>query len=259
MEFLYDFIYSERGRYTLALWASPTITFWILNVFLYLIYHYNLFSQYKIQGTQKWPNESLVRKATVDTLINHLVARPITAYYFYGLHKYFGGADWSMNAPLPSLPTILYSFVVYMIVNDTLFYWSHRALHHPSVYKRFHKQHHEFHVSLGITTEYASPFESVFSNTIPTVLGPLIMGSHPTLLWMWLVFREIETVDAHCGYVFPFSPMRPFPFNGPQRHDYHHSNNTGNFGSFFTFWDKLMGTDAYGLALKAGKIKRDQF
>jgi len=30
---------------------------------------------------------------------------------------------------------------------------------------------------------------------------------------------------------------------GPDRHDFHHSHNVGNFGSFFIFWDWICGTD----------------
>jgi len=26
-------------------------------------------------------------------------------------------------------------------------------------------------------------------------------------------------------------------------HNYHHSNNDGNYGSFFMFWDMVMGTN----------------
>ncbi len=36
------------------------------------------------------------------------------------------------------------------------------------------------------------------------------------------------------------------------RHDFHHSHNIGNFGSFFVFWDWMMGTDQ---AFNQWKIK----
>lgn len=37
------------------------------------------------------------------------------------------------------------------------------------------------------------------------------------------------------------------------RHDYHHSHNVGNFGSFFVFWDWLCGTDQAYLAWRSRK------
>lgn len=30
---------------------------------------------------------------------------------------------------------------------------------------------------------------------------------------------------------------------GAARHDFHHSHNRGNFGSFTIFWDRVMGTE----------------
>jgi hypothetical protein len=35
------------------------------------------------------------------------------------------------------------------IFNDVGFYWSHRALHHPPLYRLFHKQHHQFTATIG--------------------------------------------------------------------------------------------------------------
>ncbi len=42
------------------------------------------------------------------------------------------------------------------------FYWTHRILHHPVMYKRFHKQHHEYTGTIGFAAEHAHPFEQVF-------------------------------------------------------------------------------------------------
>lgn len=72
------------------------------------------------------------------------------------------------------------------------------------------------------------------------------------------MFRWLETVDAHCGYVFPFSPFAkaPWLFGGARAHDLHHSGkglefveledgslwaNFGNYGAT-VIWDKLLGT-----------------
>ena len=47
----------------------------------------------------------------------------------------------------------------------------------------------------------------------------------------------------HSGYDFPWSMFTLIPFQGSAlEHDLHHSKNTGNFGSFFTWWDYACGT-----------------
>lgn len=53
-----------------------------------------------------------------------------------------------------------------------------------------------------------------------------------------------ESIDGHCGYDFSWSPYRLLPFScSAESHSYHHSHNIGNFASFFTYWDTIMGSD----------------
>ena len=86
--------------------------------------------------------------------------------------------------------------------------------------------------------------EYLFANSLPLFLGPFLLRSHIKTFWIWLVIRLTEGVDGHSGYDFWFMPFRYFPFRpGANVHDYHHSHNMGNYGSFFTFWDKICGTD----------------
>ena len=41
---------------------------------------------------------------------------------------------------------------------------------------------------------------------------------------------------------------------GAERHDFHHSNFSGSYGSFFCFWDWLCGTDVPYRAHQLGKV-----
>lgn len=60
-----------------------------------------------------------------------------------------------------------------------------------------------------------------------------------------LVLRRIgETVTNHSGYDFPWSPWSILPFQGSAAaHDAHHSVITGNYASFFCWWDWIFGTE----------------
>lgn len=42
--------------------------------------------------------------------------------------------------------------------------------------------------------------EQVLANQLPTILGPMLMGSHLITFWLWLALRLVETIEAHCGY-----------------------------------------------------------
>lgn len=255
MNYLVDFWSgcSEQTKFAIGTWFFPTFVFWSINGVLAMIYHYDLFSKYKIQR-DKWVDNKLLRAAVIDLSINHFLIRPVTAYYVYDLHKYFGMP--SIDSPLPSFFNILCQIVIFMVVTDALFYWTHRLFHHRLIYKHVHKKHHEFKVSYGIAAEYAHPLETTISNIMPTLIAPILMGSHMYVLWFWLVLRETETIEAHCGYNFPYAPWRLLlQLGGPtDRHDFHHSHNVGNYGAFFPFWDWICGTDVSYKSYKQKQI-----
>lgn len=136
----------------------------------------------------------------------------------------------------------LLHFLAFIAIEDTLFYWSHRLLHTRTFYG-IHKQHHSFKQNVGIASEWANPIESLLGNTLPTLLGPFIMKSHPLTMLSWIAYRVTETINAHSGYNLPFVPFNWWPMGGADRHDFHHSNNVGSFGSQTQFWDWVCQTD----------------
>eukprot|EP00123_Amoebidium_parasiticum_P016538 comp23483_c0_seq1/m.39272 comp23483_c0_seq1/g.39272 ORF comp23483_c0_seq1/g.39272 comp23483_c0_seq1/m.39272 type:complete len:287 (-) comp23483_c0_seq1:388-1248(-) len=219
-----------------------TGVFLVLNAMLYLVHKYRLFEQYKIQK-EKYPEGELLKECLKHLARNHFLTMPIQVYFAYYLIQYVIGDTF--QGPLPSVPEVALQVFGCMVVEDTLFYWAHRALHHRSIYKYVHKKHHEFKVSVGIASEYAHPIEEILANTVPFATGPLIWKVHHVSLVTWLVIRIVETIDAHSGYTFPLSPFQLLPWlqGGSDRHDFHHSHNLGSYGSFFTFWDWITGTD----------------
>jgi sterol desaturase/sphingolipid hydroxylase (fatty acid hydroxylase superfamily) len=234
--------YSDQLLFALGSWLVLHGTFWGLNLIFYIIYHFDLFKTYKVQPG-KWPEPELVKRALKGLIVQALFTDPLAGYFLLYPGFIFFGMD--MRAPVPDAWTILKQFALFIVINDTIFYWSHRLLHHPAIYKYVHKKHHEFKVTIGIAAMYAHPLEVILSNTLPTVGGALLVGAHPVVWFLWLWLRMVETVDAHSGYQLPFSPFHLLASvqGGAERHDFHHSHNVGNFGSFFIFWDWIMGTD----------------
>ena len=64
-----------------------------------------------------------------------------------------------------------------MIVEDFLFFWSHRFLHWKKVYPYIHKIHHEYSTTVSIAAEYSHPLEFIMSNILPTSMGFKLLGS----------------------------------------------------------------------------------
>jgi len=129
------------------------------------------------------------------------------------------------------------------VVEDTWHYFFHRALHHPKYYKYVHKIHHHFNAPFSMTAEYAHPAETMILGA-GFFIALLMFCNHVVLLWAWVTVRLLETCDVHSGYYMSWNPLHLIPFYGGSKfHDFHHMNTIGNYGSTFTWWDKILGTD----------------
>src|SRR3989338_3170438 len=96
-------------------------------------------------------------------------------------------------ATLPSLSKFAVQFLIFNIIEDTGFYWVHRALHIPWLYKRVHSRHHEFIKPYSLVGEIAHPVEFLFNFLLPMMIGPFLLGYlqgvHILTFWIWMVFR----------------------------------------------------------------------
>ena len=223
------------------------------NLLMYFIYTMKLpfFERYRILN-EPWPwekdKQAFVEKmkGTFKTLlINNFVVLPFafTVPVLLGTVKYDTGVF-----SIPGSTEIVLQIVFFMVVEDTAFYWIHRLMHTPWLYKRIHKKHHEFTTTIGIAAEYSHPLEHILCNLFPSGLGAAILGSkcHMITWYIWLIVRILETTDGHCGYEFSWSPFRLLPFSGSANyHNFHHSKNVGNYSSFFTYWDSICQTNKH--------------
>ena len=133
------------------------------------------------------------------------------------------------------------------LIEDFLFYWTHRFLHIKkpfNIYAMVHKQHHEHINSVTIAGEDIHWFE-FFLNNFGVFAGPMLLGEtmHYWTFASWGLSRMVQAQDAHSGYEFPWSFYGLFPFSANTTyHHYHHTHNCGNYSSFMTIWDTVFDT-----------------
>ncbi len=134
-----------------------------------------------------------------------------------------------------------------VIAHDAYFYWAHRFMHHPRLFRYFHRAHHR-----SITpTPWAAYSFAMPEAAVMFLFVPLWLFFVPTPGWVmvtWLNFQIIRNAMGHAGFeFFPRwwlnSPLTRW-INTTVHHDLHHNGgfNT-NFGLYFTWWDKWMGTE----------------
>ncbi|KJE94740.1 sterol desaturase [Capsaspora owczarzaki ATCC 30864] len=230
---------SSASDFNLWVWGtliSHLLVFWLLNAFYLtvdLTQKPKWMLKFKIQDGQNQPvDKARLYSAIKRALFNQLFMMPVFSAASFGLAQARG---IEFGTPLPSFQTIIFHLACYGVVEEIMFYYSHRLLHWGVLYKRIHKLHHEWTAPIGITAIYAHPIEHLLSNLIPVAAGPLIMGSHLVVFWIWYSLAIFVTCTVHSGYHLPFMPSSEF-------HDFHHLKFTNNFG-VLGFLDWLHGTD----------------
>ncbi|KAK7254962.1 C-4 methylsterol oxidase [Aureococcus anophagefferens] len=178
-------------------------------------------------------------KGVRRVLFNNIVVTiPLTALAY-------GRFEGRLDMPLPSLSSALLQMTAFVFVEEILFYYSHRLLHHPRLYPHIHKIHHQFTHPVGFVALYAHPLEHALSNLLPAVAGALVIKSHCFLFWVWITLGICSTVNTHCGYHFPC-------FISPRAHDFHHEKFTEVYG-VMGWLDTLHGTNAEFVASESAK------
>ncbi len=144
--------------------------------------------------------------------------------------------------PLWYLPL---SVFLCFVVHDTYFYWTHRFMHWPPVFKYFHLAHHRSIAPTPWAIYAFEPLEAVMQ-FLGIYLIVFLLPLHPLSLLAFLAYDTEVNTAGHTGYeVLPRWLAQSSLYRGlntVRHHDAHHTNPNVNFGSFFNVWDRWMGT-----------------
>lgn len=149
-----------------------------------------------------------------------------------------------------SLITVAWQFALIVLAHDAYFYWAHRAMHTKRLFKATHLHHHKSRTPTPWTAySFSSAEAAIEAAFMPIFLAFTSMfgiayAGLAVLLFLWNMI--IRNVMAHAGHeLFPAGwldiPVLKW-ISTTTHHDLHHSSGY-NFGFYFTFWDKLMGTE----------------
>ncbi|XP_063303915.1 fatty acid hydroxylase domain-containing protein 2-like [Pelobates fuscus] len=227
---------NELALFSLGAMVIPSLSFWMYNAVLMIIDltgKPNFITRYRIQIEKNDPVDSAkLRHAVITVLLNQLLISFPMVLLMYPFMKSRGNP---CGTELPTFHWVLLELAVFVLVEEILFYYSHRLVHHPSLYKHVHKKHHEWTAPVGVVSLYAHPLEHILSNMLPPMVGPMLMGSHVATIMLWFCLALVSTTISHCGYHLPFLPS-------PEFHDFHHLKFNQCYGVLGVL-DRLHGTD----------------
>jgi len=142
----------------------------------------------------------------------------------------------------------LYFFAVFpllFLVHDAYFYWMHRWIHHPRLFKVVHLMHHRSTNPSPWAAYAFGPIEAFLESFIFVIFLFMI----PVTIWHVFLFFLLSiayNVYGHLGFeLYPKGFQRHWLgkwINTSVSHNQHHRHFKGNYGLYFLFWDRWMGT-----------------
>ena len=192
--------------------------------------------------------------AGLDAQVRREIAWSLVSALVYGVPAGVVAWGWRMRGwtriyddpralPLWWLPV---SVLVYLVLHDTWFYWTHRWMHQPRPFRLAHALHHASRPPTAWAAMAFHPLEALTGAVVIPALV-LLVPIHVGALGVVLLVMTVQGVTNHQGWeMWPRALWR-----GPlgdwlitaSHHQRHHQRYACNYGLYFRWWDRWCGTD----------------
>ncbi len=142
-------------------------------------------------------------------------------------------------------PYFFVSIVLAILMHDTYFYWTHRLMHHPRLFRHIHLVHHQSTNPSPWAAYSFHPFEAI----VQGMIGPILVFTlplHTGALITFGIYQIVYNAFGHLSFeLFPKGFTRSkwiFWHNTATHHNMHHRYFNKNFTIYFNVWDRIMGT-----------------
>ncbi len=139
------------------------------------------------------------------------------------------------------------SLFIALVLHETYYYWLHRWMHHPRIFRVVHKVHHDSNITSPWTAFSFHPLEGL----LQAIFLPLLLMVLPMHLYVVLLQLTIMTFSSVINHldieVYPKGFYKHFFGRwliGATHHSLHHKQFKYNYGLYFTFWDKWKKTES---------------
>jgi sterol desaturase/sphingolipid hydroxylase (fatty acid hydroxylase superfamily) len=191
---------------------------------------------------------SLIARLVVNLIISAVMFLAAASLVRPVAHWALG---WSANKPfglvhVVTLP-VWAEFTVSFLLMDLAWYYWHLANHRVPLLWRFHNVHH-IDPELDVSTAFRFHFGEIAFSSGFNLLQISLIGISGWAFTAYQIVFLTEVVFHHSNWRLPISFERILSkvFVTPRMHGIHHSQvhreNNSNFGTVFTWWDRLHRT-----------------
>lgn len=214
------------------------------SLVFFLVYHWRRKDWFFWKIQQKFPKGSQIRSEIGHSLMTSFIFAAM-AIGIYALRKLGFGAMY-FDIAERGVAYYLGSIVFMIFAHDAYFYWTHRLMHHPRLFRLFHLVHHRSVNPTPYTSFSFHPLEAIVEFGIVPIIA-LFIPMHPSALLIFTLWSIAFNILGHTGYeMSPAGFTRHWLFkwiNTPTHHNMHHEKSRCNYSLYFNIWDRLMGTN----------------
>ena len=210
--------------------------------------------KFKIQ--QKFPeNKHIIREITYSFLSIGVFSVVGTLVFILRKHGY---TKIYTNFNDHSVLYFVFSIIVFIVLHDTYFYWTHRAMHWKKIYRYVHLVHHKSTDPTPWAAFAFHPLEAVVEIGILPIMV-FLMPLHHYAILTWVLYQSAMNLLGHLGFeLYPsgFVSGTVSKWNNTStHHNMHHRFVNCNYGLYFNFWDRILGTNHVRYEEEFEKIK----
>lgn len=191
-----------------------------------------------------WPTAADIRR--------EIAYSASTVVVFAGLNVVLMGMFLSKHAEIYSRPMahglvwLMLSLPALLLWQDFYFYWTHRLLHTRWLFQHVHGVHHRSRNPSPWAAYAFHPAEAL-NNSIMLLIALAIVPVHEAVLAIFVFHQIIRNTHGHAAVETMPKGFARHPiwgrFTTTTHHHLHHETARGNYGLWFTWWDRVCGTE----------------
>jgi len=240
---------------------------WLRNVFLLLLFagglHFWLFTVSGQGQRFKYDAEPLKRNSKRFSFRNQVydnmfwtLTSGVGAMTFFEVLYWWAVANDA--APVMAFAGAEIWFVAWIfalpILGSTHFYWVHRFLHWPPLYRKVHVLHHRS-TTIGPWSGISMhPVESVLY--MSDLLIHFLVPTHPVIFLLHLYVKGMGPAFTHAGFETVAVGNTRLVGAGDFHHQLHHRFFECNYGTADTPWDRWFGSFHDGTEAASERIRQ---
>lgn len=139
-----------------------------------------------------------------------------------------------------------FALIAMIVAQDGYIYIVHRWMHRPRWFRTFHRRHHKSNNPSPFTA-YSFDLGEAFLMVAFVAAWPAVFPTPWGVIDLFMFHQIFRNTLLHSGY--ELTPARAdgrpwFDFiTTTTHHDLHHAQAGYNFAPWFTWWDRLLGTE----------------